>query len=457
MKKALTILAIISFVFLGIVCRKAANNFPEEYYDPRLSGGAATVFTATSQAFGEAIPGLNAYDEFVHHVGDAIFNQTFVSAPAPQFPGLGPRYNNVSCISCHHNDGKGTPTAGSVTSSLLTRISIPGMDIHGAPLEAPEFGNQLQDKAISGWKPEIKLNIDYQEQPFTYPDGSTTTLRKPIYTITQPFSPLPASYHISVRLAPPVFGLGLIDLIPEDAILKNADPNDMDEDGISGRPNYVYNSFLQKIELGKYGLKANTGSILIQVAAAFVQDMGVTNYVFKNENNITDPNAGNNITPDITDSVFDATVFYVRTLAVPARRDVEDATALRGEQLFAQIKCSSCHIPTFQTGVDVRLKALSNQRIHPYTDLLLHDMGDALADGRPDYQADGNEWKTPALWGVGLFPKTNGTPFYLHDGRARSIEEAILWHGGEAQKSKDDFAKLSKEERKALIKFVESL
>lgn len=457
MKKLAVIIGLVIFVMSGILCRKASEGLPDEYYDPRLSGGAATTFSATSTAFGEMISGLGSYDQSIHSFGDRLFSQTFVSAPAPQFPGLGPRYNNVSCISCHHNDGKGTPTAGAPTSSLLTRISIPGTDAHGGPLDAPGFGTQLQDKAITGWQPEIKLDISYTEVPYTFPDGETVSLRKPTYTVTNPYTALPAQYNISVRLAPPVFGLGLLELIPESSLLKYADELDNDGDGISGKPNYVYNLLNQKTEMGRFGLKANTSSLLIQTAAAFVQDMGVTNYVFKNENNIIGSDAGDDVTPDIADSLLDATVFYVRSLAVPARRDVENEQALLGEKLFTQIKCASCHIPTFQTGVDVRVPMLSNQRIHPYTDLLLHDMGDDLADGRPDYLADGNEWKTPALWGIGLFPKTNGTPYYLHDGRARSIVEAILWHGGEAENSKNDFAKLSKTDRNALVKFVNSL
>lgn len=445
------------FVMSGILCRKASDGLPDAYYDPRLSGGAATTFSATSTALGEMIAGMSDYDQFIHDMGDRLFSQTFVSAPAPQYPGLGPIYNNVSCISCHHNDGKGTATAGTPNSSLLTRISIPGTDIHGGPLDAPGFGTQLQDKAIAGWQPEIKLNISYQEIPFTFPDGETVSLRKPTYTLASPYKPLPPEYYISVRLAPPVFGLGLLEMIPEISLLKNTDENDANGDGISGKANYVYNPYTQKKEIGRFGLKANVSSILVQSAGAFAQDMGVTNYVFKTESYITDANQADNTTTDIADSILDATVFYVKTLAVPARRDVENAQALRGEKLFAQLNCSSCHTPTFQTGVDVRIPTLSNQRIHPYTDLLLHDMGDGLADGRPDFLANGKEWKTPALWGIGLFPKTNGVPFYLHDGRARTITEAILWHGGEAEKAKNDFAKLSKADRDALLKFLNSL
>ena len=456
MKKLSVVCCLLLVVFTGVLCRKA-QPFPEEAYDPRLSGGAATVFLANSQAFGSAIPGLASFEAFMHSQGDAIFNQTFVSAPAPQFGGLGPIYNNVSCVSCHHNDGKGTPTMGLVTSSLLTKISIPGTDEHGGALSIPGFGSQFQDKATSNKQAEGKITISYTEEPFSFADGEKASLRRPAYTANNTYQPLPSGTMLSVRLAPPVFGLGLLELIPESTLLSYADEADANGDGISGRPNFVYNPHTDKRELGRFGLKANNPDILVQVAGAFHQDMGVTNYVFPQESSFGqiqyDPYQGT----DIADSTLDAVVFYIRSLAVPARRNVTDPVALRGEQLFNQLNCSGCHIPTVYTGVDVRLPSISNQRIHAYTDLLLHDMGPGLADGRPDYLADGNEWRTPPLWGIGLFAKTNGTPFYLHDGRARTLMEAILWHGGEAERSKTAFTKLSKDDRDALIKFLSSL
>jgi len=457
MKKFLVSGILLLVVIINVVCRKAVV-FQDEDYDPRLSGGAATVFMSNSQAFGQIIPGLVGYDTYMHDIGDDIFGQTFVSAPAKIYPGLGPIFNNVSCGSCHHNDGKGTPTLGQITSSLLTRISIPGTDEHGGPLAAPGFGLQLQDKAIAGMAPEVKVSVTYQETPFTFPDGETVSLRKPDYTLSNPYMPLPAGYMISVRLAPSVFGLGLLNLIPEETIAAHADPNDRNGDGIKGRPNYVYNPYTHKTELGRFGLKANASTLQIQVTAALQQDMGITNYVFPQEScygQAQDDGLPDN--PDLPDSVVNALIFYTQTLAVPARRDVEDPAALRGEKLFNQLNCSGCHTPTVYTGVDVRLPMLSHQRIHPYTDLLLHDMGPGLADGRPDYEASGNDWRTPPLWGIGLFPKTNGEGFYLHDGRARTIEEAILWHGGEAQKARDAFVHMAKTNRDDLIKFLKSL
>jgi CxxC motif-containing protein (DUF1111 family) len=457
MKKIGVVCVLLIIVITGTLCRKP-EAIPEEQYDPRLSGGAATVFLTNAQAFGSAIPGLVGYDVFMHDLGDALFSQTFVSAPAPLFSGLGPVYNNVSCVSCHHNDGKGTPTIGAITSSLLTRVSLSGTDEFGGPLAIPGYGAQMQDKAVAGKVAEARMKIDYTEIPFTFSDGEVASLRKPVYTMNSPYLAMPANYMVSVRLAPPVFGLGLLELIPEETIVSFADENDANGDGISGKPNYVHDALSNKTVLGRFGLKANNPNLAVQVAGAFHQDMGITSYIFPKEACYGQAQYdGLGDDPEIADSNLNATIFYVRTLAVPARRNVTDETALRGEKIFNQLNCSGCHIPTVYTGVDIRLPALSNQRIHPYTDLLLHDLGLDLSDGRPDYKADGNEWRTPPLWGIGLFAKTNGTPYYLHDGRARTMTEAILWHGGEAKKSKDAFVQLSKSDRDALLKFLQSL
>ena len=259
-------------------------------------------------------------------------------------------------------------------------------------------------------------------------------------------------------MAPPVFGLGLIEAVPESTILSFADEDDTNGDGISGKPNYVWNGYTQKMELGRFGLKANAPSLQIQVAGAYQQDMGVSSYVFATESSIGQSQGdGYKDDPEIPDSLMNSVAFYVRTLAVPARRNVTDANVVEGEKIFTQINCVACHKPTVYTGVNTNLPTLSNQRIHPYADFLLHDMGDGLADGRPDFRANGQEWRTATLWGIGLFPKTNGTAFYLHDGRARTLEEAILWHGGEAEQAKQKFVQLTTTERKSLISFLKSL
>jgi len=444
-------------VFAFSKCNKAGL-FDESGYDDRLSGGAATAFDETSRAFTNSISGLSPRDEEVHELGDKAFEQTFVSSPAPSFGGLGPVFNNVSCISCHHNDGKGTPTAGFSTSSLLFRISTLGVDIHGGPVAAAGFGGQIQDQALFGVKPEATISINYNNLPITYPDGTSANLRNPIYTITGSYMPLPANYMLSPRLAPPVFGGGLLENIPEQTILSFIDAGDKNGDGITGKANYVYDPYTQKTELGRFGLKANTSSLAVQVAAAFQQDMGITSYLFPNE--AAHGQEQTHHLPagiDVPDSVVNAVAFYVKTLAVPARRNTTDIDIKKGEQLFHQINCSSCHRATIQTGIDLSLPTLSNQRIHPYTDLLVHNMGSGLADNRPDYLANGTEWRTPPLWGIGLFSKTNGIPYYLHDGRAKTIEEAILWHDGEASNSKKGFMNLVKTDRDKILKFIQSL
>ncbi len=457
MKKLVIILFFISGVAILSRCNKS-NEFPDDGYDSRLSGGAATVFDATSKAFTHPVDGLNTRDMQFHEVGDIAFEQSFVSAPAPVNSGLGPVFNNVSCVSCHHNDGKGTPTAGFNNSSLLIRVSLPGEDEHNAPVSIPGFGFQLQDRSVFSSKAEASVNITYTDVQVSYPDGSTTTLRKPAYTLTNPYLPLPAVYNVSPRMAPPVFGLGLLEAISENTILSLADEGDVDGDGISGKPNYIYDTLSKRTDLGRFGLKANTINILHQVAFAYQQDIGVSNYVAPLENcKGQTQDDGLKDDAELPDSILNAVAFYIKSLAVPARRNVTDPDTKAGEQLFSQIQCAKCHIPTIQTGIDLTLSQVSNQRIHPYTDLLLHDMGDGLADGRPDFLASGSEWRTMPLWGIGLFPKTNGTAYYLHDGRARSIEEAILWHGGEAEKAKTQFMNLGKQEREKLLKFLNSL
>jgi CxxC motif-containing protein (DUF1111 family) len=457
MRKTGIIASLLFLVVAFSMCRKAAT-LSEEEFDERLSGGMATVFDETSGAFGHAIVGLTGRDARVHDLGDIGFEQTFVSAPSPINSGLGPVFNNVSCVSCHHNDGKGVPTAGAVNSSLLFRISTPGANEFGGPSGVAGYGAQLQDLAIFGKHPEGKVSIQYTLTTITYPDGNSAQLRQPQYTLTNTYTEMPAGAVLSPRLAPPVFGLGLLELIPESTIISFADEQDVDGDGISGRPNYVYNPQTRRKEIGRFGLKANTPTISVQVASAFHQDMGITSSMFTRESTWGQPQAdGLEDEPELADTTLTSVIFYIRTLAVPARRNVADVTVRNGKTLFAQAGCNGCHKAIVQTGVDQAIPAISNQRIQPYTDLLLHDMGSGLADGYTDFLANGSEWRTAPLWGIGLFEKTNGTPYYLHDGRARTIEEAILWHGGEGQKAADAFKGMNKSQRTALIQFIRSL
>ena len=427
-----------------------------------LSGGETTVFDASSHAFSIPAPNLSTAALAKHLEGDVEFEAIFVTAPAVVNPGLGPIYNNVSCINCHSRDGRGRPPGideGLV--SLLFRLSLPKAEDSVAgkpPTPVPGFGTQLNNRAIVEANPEGKVKIEYIEQTLTTADGTRVHLRHPNYTLTETYQPLPENVEVSPRVAPAVFGLGLLEAIPENAILTYADEADVDGDGISGKPNYVWDVVAQRYTLGRFGWKANQPTLLQQVAAAYNDDMGITTSLFFVENSAGQSQlTEHSVTPEVSDEILEVVTFYVQTLAVPARRDIDDPQVKQGEQLFAEAQCANCHVPTLRTSVLAGVPSVSNQTIHPYTDLLLHDMGPDLADNRPDFHASGREWRTPPLWGIGLVRRVNGHTNFLHDGRARDLMEAILWHGGEAEASRQTVKQMSKAERDALIAFLESL
>ena len=427
-----------------------------------LSGGETTVFDASSHAFSIPAPNLSEAALQKHLEGDVEFEAVFVTAPAVVNPGLGPIYNNVSCINCHARDGRGRPpSTDEGLVSLLFRLSLPKAEdtMEGKPpTPVPGFGTQLNNRAIVKAHPEGKVKIEYTEQTLTTADGTRVHLRYPNYTVTETYQPLPENVEVSPRVAPAVFGLGLLEAIPENAILAYADEADVDGDGISGKPNYVWDVVAQRYTLGRFGWKANQPTLLQQVAAAYNDDMGITTSLFSTENSAGQLQlTEHSVTPEVSDEILEVVTFYVQTLAVPARRDIDDPQVKQGEQLFAEAQCANCHVPTLRTGVLAGVPSVSNQTIHPYTDLLLHDMGPDLADNRPDFHANGREWRTPPLWGIGLVRRVNGHTNFLHDGRARDLMEAILWHGGEAEASRRAVEQMSKTERDALIAFLESL
>lgn len=428
-------------------------------YSEWLSGGSQTIFDNGAGAFSSAFPSMSEAHEAVHEVGDVAFEQTFVTAPAPINPGLGPIFNNVSCTSCHINDGRGKPPLGSEQiSSLLIRLSIPGQEEHGGPNPVPGFGVQLQQRNIYGKTAEAQVLISYTEKLYTFADGETYSLRFPKYELQNPYVALPAGLMISPRIAPPVFGLGLLQAIDESDILSLADPDDQNDDGISGKANMVWNVVEGKKTLGRFGWKASNPTVLQQSAGAYNEDMGITSFVFPKESSWDQPQYDGLLDEyEVSDSILHSVEFYVRTLAVPSRRAADNTVVLTGKQIFMDAKCSACHVPRQRTTTDVAFKEVSNQVIYPYTDLLLHDMGPDLADNRPDFEANGREWRTSPLWGIGLTRIVNGHQNFLHDGRARTLIEAIMWHGGEAEQSKDYVNTLSHQDRDALIKFIESL
>lgn len=455
MKK--TILAI-GWAVLILSCTENGDNAPSRL-EGENAGGETTVYVSTSQAFGLPAPNLSAEHLEKHLLGDIGFEAQFVANPAPRNGGLGPVFNNISCNGCHPSDGRASfPENINALSGFFYKISLPGNDEHGGPAPVPGFGTQLQHQSIYGFEAEGKMSVTFQDQTVLLADGTTVTLQKPVYSIISPYFPLPGNVMISPRIGMPVFGLGLLEAIPEAAILANADPDDRDKDEISGKANYVWNPVSETTQLGRFGWKAGTPSVLVQTAGAFNEDMGLTNFLKPAESSANqangDPNA---VSPEVTRELLENVVFYSLTLGVPAGRNFDDPNVISGQKIFEQLKCATCHIPSFTTGNYEGIPEISNQKIFPYTDMLLHDMGDDLADNRPEFLANGKEWKTRPLWGIGLTAVTSGHTSFLHDGRARNIIEAILWHGGEAEKSRNDFKKLSAKDREMLLEFLQSL
>lgn len=432
-----------------------------------FSGGDTTVFIDSADfSFSSPAANLTTDQKTRFFIGNSFFETNWVIAPASTtgVDGLGPVFNSKSCSGCHFKDGRGKPPtkADEIFLGLLLRISVTGSTDQGGPVPVPHYGLQLNHRGIPGVAGEATPVLSYEEVIDHYADGRPYTLLKPTYEIIDPqFGDLPEDLLISPRVAPQMIGMGLLENIPESSILQNADTTDINGDGISGKPNYVWSSEESRAMLGRFGWKSNVATVAEQVAGAFLGDIGITSRIFPDENCevgqtdcIAAPSGGS---PDISDGSLEDTIFYTQTLAVPARRNWTDEGVLRGKKLFGDMKCALCHIPQFETGLNPSIPQLSNQVIHPYTDLLLHDMGEGLADGRPDFFASGREWRTPPLWGIGLVETVNKHTRFMHDGRARSLEEAILWHGGEAKASQEAFRNARKAERDAIIKFLNSL
>ena len=426
-------------------------------------GGETTAFSDGRNAFELSARNLGTIERRTFEVGDSFFTQNWVTAPASTEArdGLGPTFNAQSCSSCHAHDGRARPPEhdDDPVRGLLLKLSVPGPD---GPADEPSYGGQLQDRAINGVPAEGRLVIRYEEVAGEYADGTPYTLRKPTYYILDPaFGPIHPDVMTSPRIAPAVFGMGLLEAIPEERIMALADPDDEDGDGVSGRAHIVWDARKGKSALGRFGWKAGQPTVEQQSATAFLNDIGITSSLVPDENCPSGqtacreaPNGGS---PEVPDERLGKVAFYVQTLAVPAMRNVDDPTVRDGARLFVQAGCAACHTPRHVTSEDYRIEALSGQIIFPYTDLLLHDMGEGLADERPEGEASGREWRTPPLWGIGLVETVNGHTMFLHDGRARNIEEALLWHGGEAQAARDLFIGMSAEEREALLTFLRAL
>jgi len=437
-------------------------------YEPgeELAGGDTTVFDEGANAFSLAARNLVGDRRDKFFVGNSFFKRAWVTAPSSTsgVDGLGPTYNATSCAACHFKDGRGAPPqeAGEEFLGLLIRLSVPGDTADGGPAGDPVYGGQFNHKAILGVPAEGVSRVTYVEVPGTFGDGTSYSLRKPTYELADlAFGPFADGIMLSPRTGQAMIGLGLLEAVDEATLVALADDDDADGDGISGRVNRVFDVRSQTTRLGRFGWKANQPSLEQQVSGAFLGDIGITSELFPAQNCppaqaacTASPDGGE---PEIAPDKIDEVTYYSQLLAVPVRRAFRDPDVLHGKALFRDAGCAGCHVPKLVTGELAGMPELSRQTIFPYTDLLLHDLGDELADGRPDFLATGNEWRTPPLWGIGLVETVNRHTNFLHDGRARGLAEAILWHGGEAEPAREAFRLMSEEERTAMLRFLESL
>jgi len=450
-----------------------------EDFEALQAGATTSIEEPDRKAFSHFSANLARDRQMDFRLGNALFRKLWVAAPSSTqaSDGLGPFYNARSCEQCHKEDGRGMPPDGGKAGTMFLRLA------RGAETEAekasvadltvrnfadPVYGSQLQDKAIPGVLAEGQMQVRYAPLPFPFPDGTVVELRKPDYSVTDlRYGSLDARTTLSARVAPQMIGLGLIEAIPEAQIRALADPDDADGDGISGK--------LQRVRdldgnerIGLFGWKAENATIRDQAAHAFAGDLGISTPAVDRpygdctaaQADCLDLMTGEQAklgAGEAPDPILDLVTHYSRHLAVPARRESGFPDVLDGKKLFYSSGCISCHQPKFVTAADAPDKEFRSQLIWPYSDFLLHDMGEDLADGQPVGGATGREWRTPPLWGIGLTSTVTRKAFYLHDGRARTLEEAILWHGGEAEKARNAYTMLPRVDRELLIKFLESL
>ncbi|WP_433769178.1 di-heme oxidoredictase family protein [Pseudomonas putida] len=464
------------FLALGLSACDDAPRFTKAEPGEARSGGSATVRKTDQNAFSLPSANLPPSRRVDFSVGNSFFRSPWVIAPSTTTArdGLGPLFNTNACQGCHIKDGRGHPPAPDAANavSMLVRLSIPDAPAYASIIEKqgvvpePVYGGQFQDMAVPGVAPEGKVRVDYTTVPVRFKDGTEVELRKPTLSITQlGYGPMHPDTRFSARVAPPMIGLGLLEAIPEEAILANAEAQAKEKNGIAGRPNRVWDDAQQKTVLGRFGWKAGQPNLNQQNVHAFSGDMGLTTSL-RPFDDCTDAQTackqapsgnGPNGEPEVSDNILRLVLFYTRNLAVPARRDVGTPEVLAGKNLFYQAGCQSCHTPKYTTAANAAEPELANQVIRPYSDLLLHDMGDGLADNRSEFQAGGRDWRTPPLWGIGLTEAVSGHTQFLHDGRARNLLEAVLWHGGEAQAAQQQVLSFNAEQRAALLAFLNSL
>ena len=430
-------------------------------------GGRTTVDRADERAFKAIAANAEGMSRARFTFGKQLFETVWEPAPGsqPTTDGLGPVFNRSACSHCHIGNGRGRPpeSPDGTMDSMLIRLSVEGEGVHGGPKPVPGYGDQLQDRGIDGVPAEGRALLVYDEVNGKFADGEEYSLRRPAVRFTDlQFGELPDGIMTSIRVASPVIGLGLLEAVADESLHALADPDDEDGDGISGRVNIVWDASSNTQAVGRFGWKANAPSLLHQNAAAAIGDMGITSPVFREDlcESIQEAciAAANEVadSPELLDSFFGPLVRYTQLVGVPRQRNAQDPEVQRGAVVFRGLGCASCHMPTLKTGPS-EVAEVADQVIPPYSDLLLHDLGHGLADNRPDFLASGREWRTAPLWGIGLTALVGGFQSYLHDGRARTLTEAILWHGGEAEPAQQRFLNLPAVQRAELLAFLGSL
>ena len=460
---------------------RLATQFDAAEQFESLSGGAATVRTrvVNRDIYSQPSANLSLDGRQRFQIGNGLFRKDWVPSPSSTLAsdGLGPLFNARSCQGCHIKDGGGVvPDPGETPVSLFLRLSVPPTNAAEraalarslSVLPEPAYGGQLQTFAVTGLPAEARLRIEWEEITVDLHGGEQVKLRKPHYHIDEPaWGPMRPDVMTSPRIAPRMIGLGLLEAIADADILANANRRN-DPDGVRGKARLVRDAVNGEVVLGRFGWKGGQPTVEQQAAKAFLDDMGLSTPLH--------PHHGGECTPrqdaclemphgaqahlgdeEVPRELLDFVAFYSANLAVPARRDVDDPQVLAGKRLFHEARCTACHVPKFVTRRDAAQPELAFQLIWPYSDLLLHDMGEGLADHRPEGNASGTEWRTTPLWGIGLAQTVNERGSFLHDGRARTVLEAILWHDGEARAARDRVVAMTPAQRAELLRFIESL
>lgn len=448
--------------------------------EERPGGTTSQPVTQLRAAFSNPSATLSLERKLDFLVGKSLFEKLWVASPSSTTAsdGLGPLFNARACAGCHLHNGRGHPPerAEDNAVSLFLRLGREPDAGQRAEMAAgtlanapdPQYGRQLQTFSVQNVPREGLLGVEYTEVPLTLDDGSEISLRRPKYRILSPGYGTPAAdMRLSPRLAPAMIGLGLLEAVPEAELTALEDPDDRDGDGISGRLNRVWSAREQRVMPGRFGWKAGNATLADQNDSALAGDIGIGNALFPSPWGDCTPSqhacrtaphgnteAQQNL--EAATTVTDLILYYIRHLAPPLRSDARDTQVLAGKAVFNRAGCSACHRPSLQTAADAP-DGLGGQLIWPYSDLLLHDMGPGLADRLEEYRAAGSEWRTPPLWGIGRAQQLDPRTGFLHDGRARTLLEAILWHGGEAEAAKQRVVSLGAEERRQLISFLESL